>query len=141
MTSLSASVFHKHPLYEFPPRSLSPPDTDSGLGLSIQPTPISRSTSAMLGELNHAISQPSQADIPTTRPGRVSTLTYHHSGLREPQERSIHKSSKSLIVIIPPENFSQEHGQLGHTLSSGPRNRLSHGILMPLFPTVCVIST
>ena len=138
MTSLAASIFHKHSLYEFCPVPLSPPATDSE---PMQPTPISRSTSAMFGELDHTFSQPPQVETSTTRLGRVSTLTYHHSGHREPQERPIHKSSKSLVVIIPPESFSQEHGQLGHTLSSGPRNRLSHGILMPLFPTVCFIST
>lgn len=137
MASLATSIFHKHPRLG----PISPPDTDTELGPPMQPTPISRSTSAMFGELDHTFSQPPQVETPTTRLGRVSTLTYHHSGHREPQERPIHKSSKSLVVIIPPESFSQEHGQLGHTLSSGPRNRLSHGILMPLFPTVCFIST
>lgn len=67
---------------------------------------------------------------------RVSSLAYHSSGLRESRERSVQRNYKSFVVIIPPPSFLQEHGQLGHTLSLGPRHRLSQGMLMPLFPTV-----
>jgi hypothetical protein len=37
---------------------------------------------------------------------------------------------------LPPPSLPHDHGHLGHTLSTGPRHRLSQGLLMPLFPTV-----
>lgn len=142
MAPLSASILNKHPLYDLPrPVLLSPPGTASELEPPMQPTSISQSTPVMFGELARIASQPIQTETLPSKPQRVSTLTYNNSSLREPQERSIHKSSKSLVVIVPPESFTQEHGQLGHTLSSGPQNRLSHGVLMPLCSTVCVKST
>ncbi|KAJ7507846.1 hypothetical protein B0H11DRAFT_2218656 [Mycena galericulata] len=42
--------------------------------------------------------------------------------------------------LHPSEYFetpaASDHGHLGHTLASGPRHRLSQGLLMPLFPTM-----
>lgn len=141
MQHLTASPFHKPSPYEFPRavHPLSPPDTDSEIGAPVQPTPVSGSNPVMFGvEFDQTTSQPpTPADPPAARFKRVSTLAYHTSGLREPRERSSQRSSKSLIVVIPPASFSREHGQLGHTLSSGPPSRLTNGILMPLFPTVC----
>jgi hypothetical protein len=61
---------------------------------------------------------------------------YHNSGLRESRERTVQRSSRSFVVVLPPPSLPQDHGHLGHTLSSGPRHRLSQGLLMPLFPTV-----
>jgi hypothetical protein len=141
MSRLTASPFHKPSPFEFPRpvHPISPPDTESDLGAPLQPTSVSTSNPVMFGvEFEQTASQlPAHAaESPAARFKRVSTLAYHNSGLREPRERLAHKTSKSLVVIIPPESFSREHGQLGHTLTSGPRNRLSHGILMPLFPTV-----
>lgn len=69
---------------------------------------------------------------------RVSTLTYHNSPLRDPRERFSGRQSRWLIVVIPPASLVQDHGPLGHTLTSGPTQRLSQGILMPLQPTVRV---
>jgi hypothetical protein len=67
---------------------------------------------------------------------RVSTLAYHNSPLRDPRERSNVRQSRWLIVVIPPASLVQDHGPLGHTLTSGPTQRLSQGIVMPLQPTV-----
>jgi len=67
---------------------------------------------------------------------RVSTLAYHSSPLRDPRERSNGRQSRWLIVVIPPASLVQDHGPLGHTLSSGPTQRLSQGIVMPLQSTV-----
>ncbi|KAJ3815505.1 hypothetical protein F5876DRAFT_72009 [Lentinula aff. lateritia] len=67
---------------------------------------------------------------------RVSSLAYHSSGLRETRERGLQRNSKFFVVVIPPPALLQEHGQLGHTLSLGPRHRLSQGMLLPLFPTM-----
>jgi hypothetical protein len=143
MSHLTASPFHKPSFHEFPRpvHPLSPPDTDSELGAPLQHTSMSESNPVVFGvEFDQTTSQlPAQAEPPAARFKRVSTLAYHNSGLREPRERSNHRGSKPLVVIIPPAYFSQEHGQLGHTLSSGPPNRLSHGTLMPLFPTVRLI--
>jgi hypothetical protein len=66
---------------------------------------------------------------------RVSTLAYHNSPLRDPRERAGIRH-RWLVVVIPPASLVQEHGPLGHTLASGPSQRLSQGILMPLLPTV-----
>lgn len=67
---------------------------------------------------------------------RVSTLAYHSSPLRDPRDRSNGRQSRWLIVVIPPASLVQDHGPLGNTLTSGPAQRLSQGILMPLQPTV-----
>lgn len=67
---------------------------------------------------------------------RVSTLAYHSSPLRDPRERPNGRQSRWLIVVIPPISLVQDHGPLGPTLTSGPSQRLSQGILMPLQPTV-----
>jgi hypothetical protein len=66
---------------------------------------------------------------------RVSTLAYHNTPLRDPRERAGIRH-RWLVVVIPPASLVQEHGPLGHTLASGPSQRLSQGILMPLLPTV-----
>ncbi|KAI0307187.1 hypothetical protein B0F90DRAFT_1686016 [Multifurca ochricompacta] len=67
---------------------------------------------------------------------RVSTLAYHSSPLRDPRERVNTRQSRWLVVVIPPVSLVQEHGPLGHTLASGPPQRLSQGVLMPLLPTM-----
>jgi hypothetical protein len=67
---------------------------------------------------------------------RVSTLAYHNSPLRDPRERPNPRQSRWLIIVIPPPSIVQDHGPLGHTLTSGPSQRLSQGIVMPLQPTV-----
>ena len=67
---------------------------------------------------------------------RVSTLAYHSSPLRDPREKPSGRQSRWLIVVIPPTSLVQDHGPLGHTLTSGPTQRLSQGIVMPLQPTV-----
>jgi hypothetical protein len=140
MSHLTTPPFHKPSPREFPRtvHPLSPPETDSELGQPLQHTSVSGSNPVMFGvEFDQTASQlPAQTEPPTARFKRVSTLAYHNSGLRESRERSSQRGSKSLVVVIPPAYFSFGHGQLGHTLSSGPRSRLSHGSLMPLFPTV-----
>lgn len=139
MSRLTASPFHKPSPYQFPRpvHPLSPPDTDSEIGAPLQPTSIPESNPVEFDPTVPPL--PPHSDSPSARPKRVSTLVYHNSGLLEPRERSTTSTSKSLLVIIPPESFSRGHGQLGHTLASGPRNRLSQGLLMPLFPTVSSI--
>jgi len=67
---------------------------------------------------------------------RVSTLAYHSSSSRDLRERTTSRQTRWLIVVIPPAWLAQEHGPLGHTLASGPTQRLAQGVLMPLLPTV-----
>ncbi|KAF8272449.1 hypothetical protein EI94DRAFT_1718078 [Lactarius quietus] len=67
---------------------------------------------------------------------RVSTLAYHNSPFRELRERATTRQSRWLIVVIPPAWLVQEHGPFGHTMASGPPQRLSQGVLMPLLPTM-----
>ncbi|KAI9466988.1 hypothetical protein BJY52DRAFT_1347928 [Lactarius psammicola] len=69
---------------------------------------------------------------------RVSTLAYHNSPFRdrELRERTTTRQSRWLIVVVPPAWLVQEHGPFGHTLASGPPQRLAQGVLMPLLPTM-----
>ncbi|KAF8138730.1 hypothetical protein EV363DRAFT_1522044, partial [Boletus edulis] len=46
---------------------------------------------------------------------------------------------RNLVIVIPPPCFPLKQGQLGNILSKGPQHRLSHGILMPLFPSANAI--
>ena len=67
---------------------------------------------------------------------RTSTLSYENSGARHLCDPSYSRSPRNLIVVIPPPDLPLDQGHLGNVLSMGPRNRLSQGILMPLFPSV-----
>lgn len=139
MSRLTASPFHKPSPYNFPRpvHPLSPPETDSEAASLCTPG-TSNSRPIMLGVVESGLtsSQPNQESL-SARFKRVSTLAYrHNSAIRETRDRSIQRNSKFLVVVIPPEGITQQHGQLGHTLSFGPRAKLAQGILMPLFPTV-----
>ncbi|KIJ70530.1 hypothetical protein HYDPIDRAFT_23631 [Hydnomerulius pinastri MD-312] len=70
------------------------------------------------------------------QPRRTSTLSYQNSNARDLRDRSHARSSRNLVVVIPPPDFPLDQGQLGNVLSMGPRHRLSQGILMPLFPSM-----
>lgn len=139
MSRLTASPFHKPSPYEFPSavHPLSPPDTDSEMGVPMEFNVIPGSNSVFVGaEFDNATNKPLQAETPAARFKRVSTLSYHSSGLRGPGERISQKASKSLVIVIPPDSLVQEHGQLGHNSLSSPQKRLAHGVLLPLLPTV-----
>ena len=153
------SPFKSSP-FEFPaPRPahpLSPPDTESeyvggfmqphapaftsalpptGLGVELEPPvapTLQRSTSAGLLQQETLASRGSR---------KGSTLAYVNMGIRDTRERPNPPRSKWLVVVIPPAALSQDHGALGHTLTQGPRARLSQGILMPLFPTVSLATS
>lgn len=122
--------------FEFPRPGplLTPPDTESeyqgqlparsrpapmGLGIELDPPPSHRSASL--------------TEVPISR-----KLQYIHSGPREARERVVQRSVRWLVVVTPPMSFADEHGHFGHTLSVGSPQRLSQGVLMPLFPTVRV---
>ncbi|KAJ3739372.1 hypothetical protein DFH05DRAFT_1426951 [Lentinula detonsa] len=139
MSRLTASLFHKPSPFEFPRAPLSPPETMSDHLGSAHPTTISV-VGAMPVESSHVDAEPA-FHSPSPEPAaarfrRVSSLAYHSSGLRENRERAVQRSSKFFVVVIPPPALLQEHGQLGHTLSLGPKHRLSQGMLLPLFPTM-----
>ncbi|KAJ6485053.1 hypothetical protein C8R47DRAFT_546123 [Mycena vitilis] len=135
MSHLTASPFHKPSPFEFPRRS-APAETPQASQL---PTPST--TSIIGGQDPHAAeyfeTPTASVTDPASRFRRVaSSIVYHNSGLRESRERTVQRSSRSFVVVLPPPSLPQDHGHLGHTLSSGPRHRLSHGLLMPLFPTM-----
>ena len=71
----------------------------------------------------------------SSRVRRVSTLPYNNIN-RDSLDLSRQKPSRWLVLVLPPALLIQESRNLGQTLASGPKNRLSQGILMPLFPTV-----
>ncbi|KAK2466239.1 hypothetical protein APHAL10511_001881 [Amanita phalloides] len=51
-----------------------------------------------------------------------------------PRDRS--NKQRPLVVVVPPSILLHQYGLLGHTLSLGPSQRLAHGIVMPLYPTM-----
>ncbi|KAF8351425.1 hypothetical protein F5887DRAFT_207082 [Amanita rubescens] len=59
---------------------------------------------------------------------RTTSISYN------PRDRS--QKQRPLLVVVPPSILNQHHGQLGNVLSLGPTQRLSHGIVMPLYPTM-----
>lgn len=141
MSRLTASPFHKPSPFEFPKAPLSPPETNAEM---IGPARIPTSGYIAGSHEQRASDVESLSGVPTSglesagaRFRRVSSIAYHNSGVRESPARNPQRSPKAFIIIIPPATFAHGHGQLGHTLSSGPRHRLSQGLLMPLFPTVC----
>ncbi|KAH9938145.1 uncharacterized protein B0H18DRAFT_1112326 [Fomitopsis serialis] len=121
MSHLLHNPYNKPSPFDLPRvvQPLTPPDTDSEfLGQPFRSAPV------------HA----SAAETSTPYFRRQPSVSYISSGLRDIRERVPQRSLiKWLVVVIPPQSFSTEHGHLGHTLSSGSPNRLSQGILMPLF--------
>ncbi|KAI0092421.1 hypothetical protein BDY19DRAFT_482973 [Irpex rosettiformis] len=132
MAHLLHNPFQKPFEFPRPGPLLTPPDTEAeqqiqhqtvplpttnGLGIELEPTPTQRSTSI--------------TEVPISR-----RLQYIQSGPREARERTVHRSVRWLVVVTPPPSFSQEHGNLGHTLSVGSPERLSQGLLMPLLQTM-----
>lgn len=138
MSRFTASPFHKPAPFEFPRIPFSPPETQADTNaLTQMPSSLSVVGGAGHIELEAISGLPSTTDSPGgSKFRRGPSIAYHHSGLRESREKTVQRSSKSFIVVIPPVSFTQERGQLGHTLASGPAHRLTQGILMPLFPTV-----
>lgn len=153
MSHLTANPFQKH--YEFPRPGplLTPPDTEpeylsqlpstlqsslpsglpsglpsssytlpTGLGIELDPSPTQRGRSSPV---------PDPLSI-----RKVSSLQYINTGPREARERTERRGMRWLVVVVPPVSFAREHGHLGHTLSVGSPDRLSQGILMPLYSTV-----
>lgn len=142
MAHLTASPFHKPSPFEFPQRSGS----IEGLPSAHPQLPTPASTSIVGGQDPHAAEyfETPSASIadPTSRFRRAaSSIVYHSSGLRESRERTVQRASRSFLVVLPPPSLPQDHGHLGHTLASGPRHRLSQGLLMPLFPTVRITAS
>ena len=78
-------------------------------------------------------------ETPGTLSRRASSPAYHNTGFKAEPRATRKPVAKWLLVVVPPTSFSREHGSLGHTLSSSPPGRLSHGVLLPLFPSVCVV--
>lgn len=140
MSRLTSSPFRKPIPFEFP-RTLpvTPPETNSDSagpsGLMHEPTiSVAGGIEALQSESDFLHFH--GTDSMGTRPRRGPSLPYHSSGIREAKERTVQRSLKSFIIVVPPSILLQEHGQLGHTLSLGPRHRLAQGMLMPIFPTV-----
>jgi hypothetical protein len=137
---VSTSVL-SHPLSVLPPVSMNfgypsqlptPPETDADVLVGARhPVDLMNAPGSHISDQD-TNPQPS-VSVPVRR---VSTLAYHNSPLRDPRERLIGRQSRWLIVVIPPASLVQDHGPLGHTLTSGPTQRLSQGILMPLQATV-----
>ncbi|EGO27552.1 hypothetical protein SERLADRAFT_413913 [Serpula lacrymans var. lacrymans S7.9] len=111
---------------------LTPPETE--LDSQLTTTPLAGPVGTG-GEYDSGISH--SLISPPERPGsqlrRTSTLAYHNTGLRDTRDRSLHRVSRHLVVVVPPPDFPPDHR---HVSSLGPRERLSQGILMPLFPTM-----
>ncbi|KAG6916287.1 hypothetical protein DXG01_007528 [Tephrocybe rancida] len=131
---------HKPSPFQFPRPPLSPPETNVDV---IGPSPVPYSAAQSRGhELGPIETEPSPAHSAPTpesagaRFRKISSIAYHSSGLKESRERTLQRTPKAFVIIVPPSSLIQEHGQLGNTLASGPRHRLSNGLLMPLLPTM-----
>ncbi|KAJ7904550.1 hypothetical protein B0H14DRAFT_3421317 [Mycena olivaceomarginata] len=140
MSRLTASPFHKPSPFEFPQRAGSNDTVPSNQHGQL-PTPAT--TSVIGGHDPHAAeyfdtptASISAADAGSRFRKVASSIVYTNSGLRESRERTVQRSSRSFVVVLPPPSLPHDHGHLGHTLSTGPRHRLSQGLLMPLFPTM-----
>lgn len=118
--------------FSHPSQLPTPPDTDADVLVG------ARHPVDLMNASGVHVSDQDTNPQPSVRFRRVSTLAYHSSPLRDPRDRSSGRQSRWLITVIPPASLLQDHGPLGHTLTSGPTQRLSQGILMPLQPTVRV---
>ena len=116
-------------------RRLPPsPDHDSShiplLSLSVNPVADFDMTSAA----GHYLGATPERTRVESR--RTSTLPYQKTGARDFRDHSHSRSPRNLLVVIPPPDLPLDQAHLGNVLSMGPRNRLSQGILMPLFSSV-----
>ena len=141
MSHLLRNPYNKPSPFDLPraAQPLTPPDTDSEfLGHPFRSAPVP-GTDAL--DSDPILPQASAVETSTPYYRRQPSVSYIHSGLRDyGRERTAQRSLiKWLVVVIPPDSFTREHGHLGQTLSSGSPDRLSQGILMPLFPTVRLI--
>ncbi|KAL1739658.1 hypothetical protein HDZ31DRAFT_9595, partial [Schizophyllum fasciatum] len=142
MSRLTANPFQRPPMFQFPHRAptalQSPPDTDTippNLSMSTANASVAVGLDSLPEPHPYAAAPAPSAD-PPPRARKGPTLAYYNSGIREARERTVQRSFKSFIVVLPPPALIDEHGPLGHTLSTGPRHRLRDGILLPLFPTI-----
>ena len=143
---MSHLLSHPHPahrpyLFDLPrpAHPITPPDTDNEF-----PGPAQLPSQTRVAEdSEHHAPYASIASPDTFLPlhRKQPSLPYVNSSLRESRERTIHRGLKWLVIVVPPVSFSREHGAFGHTLSSGSTDRLAQGILMPLHPTVCILSS
>ncbi|GBE87339.1 hypothetical protein SCP_1100140 [Sparassis crispa] len=135
MSHLLYNTGHRPYTFELPGaiQPLTPPETDNDYTGQAQ-TPLPRSATDY--ETHTPQPFPTSAETSTPLGRRGPSVTYVHSGPRESRERVVQRGPKWLVVVIPPPSFTREHGQLGHTLSNGSPDRLSHGLLMPLFYTM-----
>lgn len=125
LSKLTPSSFHRSSPFEFPRAPPSPPETNAD--------------TIAAGMLPSAGTIHDYGSPDTTHPLRKSSsIPYHTSGFRESKDRAAQRISKPLIIVIPPSTLIHEHGQ-GQTASNGPYHRLSHGVVMPLFPSVWVM--
>lgn len=110
-------------------------DTDHGWS-HISPVPLFVNPAADVDMTPAA--DPYLDAVPELQARRTSILSYQNSGYRDPNDRSYSRSPRNLVVVIPPPDLPLNQGQLGNVLSTGPRHRLSQGILMPLFSSVSI---
>ena len=125
---------HTHPAaHSFRHLRRNSPDSDHDAS-HISPVPFSvhpGSDFDMTPDTGHYISERVRLQS-----RRTFTLSYQNSGAQDFRDRSHSRTHRNLVVVFPPPDFPVQHGQLGNVLSTGPRHRLSQGILMPLFPSV-----
>ncbi|KXN89618.1 hypothetical protein AN958_05485 [Leucoagaricus sp. SymC.cos] len=135
MSRFTASPFHKPSPFVFPREPVSPPETlltDSGYANPMGPSPANNEHC----ERNEDHVPFTHADTPSRSRLSRPSISYQNSGFREPPSRPVQRNYRFFVVVIPPPGLINQHGQLGHTLASGPSHRLSQGIIMPLFPTM-----
>ena len=74
------------------------------------------------------------SETPTRMPNRITTSTLGY--IQPGREHSRQRTSRWLVLVLPPSFITESQRTFGNTLSSGPNPRLSQGLLLPLYPTV-----
>ena len=146
MSRLTANPFSKHFEFPRPGPLLTPPDTESDYHAQLtqppqMPIPFAPATQSvpLPGDIepphSHRSVPSAATEVPANR--KFSTLSYFSSGTARDRVAQRPASVRWLVIVVPPLSVITEQGRFGHTLTIGTPERLSQGILMPLYPTVC----
>lgn len=144
MSRLARAPFHKPSLHDIPRpvHPLSPPDTEDSLPLNYHAVSREASSSDLsmsfvtkVDPTDQYQSLPMDASTPKVF-RRPSTLNYVHSGPARDARSAPRPATRWLIIVSPPPSVSRNIQS--STLFLNPSNRTSHGILLPLLPSVSI---
>jgi hypothetical protein len=107
----------------------------------ISPPETERSAQIHRSSVEHKVSAVSTPDgekereeSPFRHLRRTPSVQYNQATMNPRPQQS--RTSRWLLVVLPPASCLEGDPTLGQTLATGPPGRLQSGVLMPLFPTV-----